>query len=143
MSKSKRIEVLKSYQENLIIVKYKTKFSKLFIFAIFAIYITDDESRKTKRFKMRLRLIRNRISALKLRAYTVDKAIIIERDIEKAHDIRGKNGKDNFINKNKRGNELENANKRIKSSIFEKGKLQQKTQSYVKCRLNHKISQCF
>ncbi|RWV82441.1 hypothetical protein GW17_00056059 [Ensete ventricosum] len=57
---------------------------------------------KAKRFERGLRpTIRSRISALKLSSYSdiVEKALIIERDLEEVQEIVSKNYKDKFISK--------------------------------------------
>ncbi|RRT46396.1 hypothetical protein B296_00008396 [Ensete ventricosum] len=67
-------------------------------------HITDDKIRKTKRFERGLRpAIRNWRSVLKLPSYAdmVERALIIERDLEEIHEIWDKNYKDKFISKSK------------------------------------------
>ncbi|RRT50523.1 hypothetical protein B296_00024511 [Ensete ventricosum] len=57
--------------------------------------MTDDESRKAKRFERGLRLaIRSRKSTLKLQTYAdvVERALKIKRDFGEIQEIRGKNG---------------------------------------------------
>ncbi|RZS00345.1 hypothetical protein BHM03_00030040, partial [Ensete ventricosum] len=86
----------------------------------FNTHISDNESIKIKRFGRILKLgIRSQISILKLQTYidVLDKIMIIERDIEEIQKIRCK---DKFINKNKRENESESDNKRVKISRFGK-----------------------
>ncbi|RRT47525.1 hypothetical protein B296_00021282 [Ensete ventricosum] len=69
-------------------------------------------------------MIRSRISALKLPSYSdmVEKALIIERDLDEVQEIVSKNYKDKFISKSKRVNEYENSTKRVKMSELEKRK---------------------
>ncbi|CAL9130901.1 unnamed protein product, partial [Musa textilis] len=143
IKEQKKIEFLNLIQGNLTVAKYEAKFTEL---SRFATHITDDESRKIKKFERGLKpTIRSQISVLKLRAYVdvVERAMIIEKNIEEIQEIKGKNDKDKFTNKNKRGNESKNGNKRIKTTRFRKEKPSQRTQSCVKCRFNHEISQCF
>ncbi|XP_018685045.2 uncharacterized protein LOC103995568 isoform X2 [Musa acuminata AAA Group] len=143
IKEQKELEFLNLVQGNLTVAKYEAKFIEL---SRFATYITDDESRKAKRFERGLKpAIRSWISVLKLQTYAdvVERAMIIEKNIEEIQEIRGKNDKDKFTNKNKRGNESKNGNKRIKTTRFEKEKPPQRTRSCVKCGLNHETSQCF
>ncbi|RWV94838.1 hypothetical protein GW17_00042586 [Ensete ventricosum] len=87
--------------------------------------MNDNKTRKIKKFERGLRpVIRSQILALKLPSYAdvVERALIIERDLEEIQEIRGKNYKDKFISKSKRGNEYENSNKRVKISRLGKGK---------------------
>ncbi|RRT55901.1 hypothetical protein B296_00029428 [Ensete ventricosum] len=108
--------------------------------------MTDDEIRKIKRFERGLRpKIRSQILAVKLPSYAdvVERALIIERDLEEIQEIMGKNYKDKFTSISKRVNVYENSNKRNKMSGLEKGKPPQRTQSCVKCGYNHETSKCF
>ena len=106
----------------------------------------DDEYRKARRFERGLRpAIRSRISALKLQVYTdvVERAFILEKDLEEIQEIRDKNSKDKFVGKSKRGNEAERSNEKVKVPRFEKGTLSQRTLSCTKCGRNHETSECF
>ncbi|RWW87724.1 hypothetical protein BHE74_00003432 [Ensete ventricosum] len=105
----------------------------------------DDEIRKLKRFERHLRLAkRSQILALKLSLYAdvVERALIIERDLEEIQKIRGKN-KDQFTAKSKLENEYEDSNKRVKISGFRKEKSPQRIQSCAKYGFNHETSQCY
>ncbi|CAD5168201.1 unnamed protein product, partial [Musa acuminata subsp. malaccensis] len=138
----KELEFLDLIQGNLTVAKYDSKFTEL---SRFATHITDDEIRKAKKFERGLRpAIRSRISALKLQVYAdvVERALIIERDLEEIQEIRDKKDK-KFISKSKRGNESETSYKRVKMSRFEKEKPPPRTHSCAKCGLNHETSQCF
>ena len=113
------------------VAKYESKFTEL---SRFATHITDDEIRKAQKFERGLRpAIRSRILALKLQAYAdvVERALIIERDLEEIQEIRDKKDK-KFISKSKRGNESETSYKRIKISKFEKEKV---TEDSITCKM--------
>ena len=139
----KELEFLNLIQGNLTVAKYESKFTEL---SRFATHMIDDEYRKARRFERGLRpAIRSRISVLKLQVYTdvVERAFILEKDLEEIQEIRDKNSKDKFVGKSKRGNEAERSNEKVKVPRFEEGTPSQRTLSCTKCGRNHETSECF